>query len=94
MFDAARVGVMFAKKVVETAGKVELLRYFAAENGQVHDEASAQFSLCDGSSLAHVLRIGAGEELLPHQWNAEIRFGHISRRIGQRVSGGEAPGLL
>jgi len=41
MLEAARIGVPLIQEIVETAGEIELVRDFAAENRKVHDKESA-----------------------------------------------------
>ena len=94
MFEAARIGVPLIKKIVETAGQIELVRYFAGGKGQVRDEETAQFCLRNSSYFAHVLGVDAGKELVLHQRNTEIHLGQMFRGIGQDVSGHYVPGVL
>ena len=94
MFEATRVSVPLIKKIVETAGQIELVHYFARGKGQVRNEETAQFCLLNGSYIAHVLGVDAGKELVLHQRNTKIHLGQMFRGIGQDVSGHYVPGVL
>lgn len=94
MFEAARIVVPLIQEIVEPAGEIDLFRNFAGENGEVHDEESAQLRLRDGSCPARILGIDAGKELFLHERNAEIYLGQLSRRIGQIIAGKHIASVL